>query len=346
MAVERITLRWFQIHDHFTVDLDPLCTTFVGETDAGKTAILRALQWAFVNRPQGSGFVGRHGQRPHATVNVQIDGRTVGRRKGASVNLYRIDDQLFRSFGTNVPQPIADLLNVGDINFQDQLSPPFWLTLPPAEVARQLNGVINLGLIDRALTNAAKLVRRTGMAVQVSQERLDDARTRRDGLRWAQDLSDDVAAVRGLSDRLSAARQRADSLRQAASDAVVRGRAVRSLSDAAQHGLSVLALGRQLLSTTERRDRFSALVGNLRRCAQSLAQPALDTTRLDRAWAAYQGARLKQRTLNALVLGMAQLEHEVQFADTQIGGLNDRIKKLTGDKCPVCKRPWPNPSRS
>ncbi len=339
--IESITLRYFQIHEYFHTKLDRT-NTFVGPSDAGKSTVLRALLWLSTNRPSGSAFVGRFGKAAHTTVSGQVDGRVVGRRRGRSVNLYRLDDQRFSAFGTGVPAAIADLLNVGEENFQGQHDAPFLLSLSPPEVARQLNSIINLGLIDRTLTNASKAVHRAKVTISITEERLLNARTRKKELAWAVACHRDVTDAQGVADRLAAARQDADSLRQAASDLSRRVSVARRLSVALEAGSTALQAISAYSVKREQADSLRIL-GKAVRIAEAKAQakpPGVG--KLNQAWEAYEQARLRQRELNKLVLGMAQHQHEIDFADTQLYGLNEQLKKITGGLCPSCGRPLPS----
>jgi vacuolar-type H+-ATPase subunit I/STV1 len=66
---------------------------------------------------------------------------------------------LFEAFGTNVPDEIALLLNLDEINLQYQLDAPFLLSVSPGQVAQHFNAIAKLDQIDRGLFNINKAVR-------------------------------------------------------------------------------------------------------------------------------------------------------------------------------------------
>ena len=49
----------FQSHLNTVIELHPGLNILVGESDQGKTAIIRALRWLFYNEPRGTGFYPR-----------------------------------------------------------------------------------------------------------------------------------------------------------------------------------------------------------------------------------------------------------------------------------------------
>jgi len=183
----------FQNHSKLKVDLDPKITTITGRSDVGKSAILRALKWVCLNSPQGESFI-KNGE-PGTTVQLIVDDRKIVRKRGKGDNLYLIEEEEFKAFSSNVPDEIAKILNVGDKNFQGQHDSVFWFSQSAGEVSRQLNSVVDLGVIDDSLANVAKKVRHYQTAAEINRERLQKSKTRRESLAWVVDANNDYAEV-------------------------------------------------------------------------------------------------------------------------------------------------------
>jgi|19_taG_2_1085344.scaffolds.fasta_scaffold00070_77 DNA repair exonuclease SbcCD ATPase subunit len=147
--IESLFIKNFQTHEKMRVDFDRV-TTIVGPSDVGKSSIIRSLVWALTNAPSGTAFI-RTGESSCA-VKVLVDGHTVIRSRGKSNNEYKMDGAEFKAFGSNVPDSIADVINVLDVNLQGQFDSPFWLSLSAGEVSRRLNEVVDLSLIDKCLS--------------------------------------------------------------------------------------------------------------------------------------------------------------------------------------------------
>ena len=180
--LQRLQLRNFQCHDDLRIVLDPQVTTIVGPSDVGKSAVLRALCWIAENKPSGDAFV-RNGESL-CSVSLWLDERKVVRRKGKATNEMLLDGQVFRAFGADVPEPIADLFNVGDVNFQAQHDSPFWFSLTAGQVSRELNGVINLDVIDRTLAGVASALRKARAVEEVCRDRLEETQKQIEELDW------------------------------------------------------------------------------------------------------------------------------------------------------------------
>lgn len=193
--LEEIRLRNIQNHKKRTIKLDPQVTTFVGATDAGKTAIIRGLGLLCLNDWDACYL--SH-DKTTCSVGLVIDGHRLVRTKGKRVNLYSLDGKKFRAFGNTVPPEIAGLLNVGEENFQNQCDPHFWFNETPGQVSKKLNAIVNLGLIDSTLGNIAADLRKVKIEVDLVQERLIEARKTRNGLAWIVDYSSELAFLEQL----------------------------------------------------------------------------------------------------------------------------------------------------
>jgi len=194
--LERIQLRNFQCHEDLRIVFDPQVTTIVGPSDVGKSAVLRALRWVAENRPSGDAFV-RDGEST-CSVSLWLNDRKVTRRKGKGTNEILLDKQVFKAFGADVPEPIADLLNTGDVNFQAQHDSPFWFSLTAGQVSRELNSVINLDMIDKTLSGVASSLRKARAVEDVCQDRLDETQKQIEELDWVPMMVEEYGILEDL----------------------------------------------------------------------------------------------------------------------------------------------------
>lgn len=184
--LEKLTVRNFQKHQVLEVEFDEHVTCIVGPSDAGKSAVLRALRWLVCNRPSGTAFV-RHGSH-RVRVELVVDGTSVVRDRGRKVNQYRLAGQAYKALGqSGTPEAVAGLLNIGDVSWQGQHASPFWFADSPGTVAKNLNSVVNLDLIDKTLAHLAADLRKAKTTVEVSKQRLKTAREQRNHLRWVKE---------------------------------------------------------------------------------------------------------------------------------------------------------------
>lgn len=160
--IEKIELNNFQSHKETVLNLSDGINIIAGSSDSGKSAILRALNWIIYNRPVGDAFISHWAD--NVKCEVVIDGNKVARIKNKKMNGYILNDKFLEAIRTDVPDEIITLLNIDDVNIQRQLDAPFLLSDTPGEVARFLNKIINLDVIDKVLFTVDKRKRETNDA--------------------------------------------------------------------------------------------------------------------------------------------------------------------------------------
>lgn len=189
----KLTLYNFQCHEKFILEFDPSVTFLLGSSDVGKSAIFRSLEWIMDNRISGDDFI--HHGKDTAKVTLEVDEHTITRIRGKGENLYRLDDQEYKSFNTAVPKPVADLINIGNVNFQGQHDKPWWFSDSEGQVSRNINAIINLSIIDSTLSYLSSQVRKANERVSLTEERLKAMIEERELLRGAKLVDEDLRTV-------------------------------------------------------------------------------------------------------------------------------------------------------
>ncbi len=196
--LERMFAKDFQCHEFLGIAFDPKVTCLIGPSDVGKSAVLRAIRWVAFNRPLGDACVREGAER--STVKLLVDGRTIRRRRGKGINSYELDKQRFEAFGNNVPEQVENLLNLSDANVQGQHDPSFWFSLSPPEVARQLNQVVDLDVMDAVVARVAARVRSVGAEQGVVAKRLTEAQGELEGLSYVPEVEKVIEKLEALEE--------------------------------------------------------------------------------------------------------------------------------------------------
>ena len=151
MTIDRLVLRNFQAHKSTELEFCPGVNAIIGESDEGKTSIIRALYWASQNKPSGGNFISDFSKRGECSSTIVVDGNEITRFKNKSKNEYRINNQPFKALGkSGVPDEVKNILQLDELNFQNQMDSPFLLSQNGGEVARYLNDIVNLNVIDES----------------------------------------------------------------------------------------------------------------------------------------------------------------------------------------------------
>lgn len=158
-----LSIKGFQSHEETFLLLSPGLNAIVGETDCGKSAILRACVWGRWNRPLGTSFV-RNGETDCEVafrVKQGDEWLWVIRERSGKANGYRIGNRSrgiadFPLAGRDVPQEVVDLLGLDPISVQRQFDLPYLLFSTPGQAAREINQYTHLDKGDELTSAIAK----------------------------------------------------------------------------------------------------------------------------------------------------------------------------------------------
>lgn len=204
--IELLQLQNFQRHSKFQVKLDPHITVIVGPSDAGKSSIIRALYWVAFNHPSGISFIKDGSKGSCVTVKTSKD--TIKRRRSKTVNHYEINGTKLEALKRGeVPDRVEDALRLNKINFQLQHDSPLWLSESAGQVAKNLNEIVNLELIDNVLASLSKQLRSITSEVAVCSNRLNLASKDRERLEWVSDAEASLLEIEEVEKELDEARK-------------------------------------------------------------------------------------------------------------------------------------------
>src|SRR5689334_12410955 len=110
MQVRKLSLSNFQAHEWLEIEFSPTITSIQGESDRGKSAVLRALRWVCLNDFAGAEFIRRGASE--AEVSLRSGKLVITRKRGTKENTYSLDAHQFKAFGNGVPEPIAQQLKL------------------------------------------------------------------------------------------------------------------------------------------------------------------------------------------------------------------------------------------
>jgi len=178
--IEKLTIENFQSHADSSFEFDAGVNVIIGQSDSGKSAVIRALNWVCNNKPSGDDF--RSDWGGDTSVSIECDGRRIVReKKGKTGNSYyqqwltgACEIEEFKAFGNSVPDELRDHINMTDINWQRQLDSPFLLSNTAGEVAQKLNEIVNLSVIDTSLSNIQARKRDQGQKIREKEAIIEE----------------------------------------------------------------------------------------------------------------------------------------------------------------------------
>lgn len=129
--------------------------SIIGDTDSGKSSVMRALKAILKNDKSTLKFRNRLCKKGEAfKITIKKGNDIVERIRSEKDNIFVLNGKKFKAFGQGVPDDIKKVFNLEDINIKFQFKDNFLISDSPPEVARYFNKLVNLEAIDRAFQNA------------------------------------------------------------------------------------------------------------------------------------------------------------------------------------------------
>lgn len=191
MKFKSLTLENFQAHKNTTIDFTTGLNIIIGESDMGKSSILRALRKLVRDVPAGKDFINKDATSVKLSltiVNDEDQEYTIIRQITPSKNLYYLDDQEFGGFGREIPKEVQDVLEMSlvelenseeiDLHFSDQHDGPFMISKGLAGIRSKLLGrIAGLHILDKGIVDVNKDIRVGTSALKIASIEKDRLQT-------------------------------------------------------------------------------------------------------------------------------------------------------------------------
>jgi len=232
------------------------------------------------------------------------------------------------------------------VNFQGQYDGPFWFQLSGGELAKRINSLVDLSLLDRLLQEVNADVRQAQAEHKVSRQQVDRVREQFERLRRVPEMRREWRQVTSLRDRLEGVKRERVSISTALSqvshvrEEVRRSRRVVELGELldsrlADDLLEVEGVRERLMEVVERMHRASSRVRSLRRVIQEgdalLREAGEAAERLEEV--AEEWGRLQR-----VVGGIQRAKDRMEECLEKLKEARRKIEEF-GDKCPLCGGP-------
>jgi exonuclease SbcC len=344
--IASLKLQDFQSHEKLALKFGPGVNCIVGPTDVGKSAVIRALGWVLLNNLSGDGFIRRGAETAKASVRLD-DGTLVVRSRGKGGNTYQMGEgstkEAYVSFGAGVPDEVRGALRVSELNFQGQHDAPFWFSESPSEVSRRLNAIVDLGLIDDALSEVAGKLRQARSTTQVLEASVGKAKERAEELAFVSTMDADLQVLEQAEKELERIRTDAQTLEEgidrAREAARVRKVATTALAElepalAAAKGMVDAQLRHEQAGS--RADKLEAMLNRYASFRAVVKRGVPDVAPMEEALARARTASKTHSALSNSLNRFVQYRGDVVEAEKRLRTATAELDSLAGGPCPYC----------
>lgn len=205
--IKRLELKNIQSHKHTIVEFSDGYNCIVGDTNTGKTALLRALYWVLYNRPTGTSVLNsKWNAREDGTpiepfsVTLETDRGTLERVRSKTLNGYRLqmtDSPVvtYEAIKSDVPPEVQAFLNLSSLNVQRQMDAPFLLSSSAPEATRYLNEIVHLDSIDKLLGTSESARRGAASEEKSLLQVIDTLQNKLHDMDWLDKADDDMRCI-------------------------------------------------------------------------------------------------------------------------------------------------------
>ncbi len=342
--IEYLSLQNFQAHSKFQVKLDPHITVIVGPSDAGKSSIIRALYWVAFNHPSGISFIKDGSKGSCVTVKTNKD--TIKRRRSKTINHYEINGTKLEALKRGeVPGRVENALRLNKINFQLQHDSPLWLSESAGQVAKNLNEIVNLELIDAVLTTLSRQLRSSMSEASVCFSRLEKARSDKAKLEWVSEAEEALIELEELEKELEQVQREETQLLAICTPLLSAVKAIKSIQSVIDPITTELTAIEEyegkITGTSKSINRLTTQITELEEAEKFVSEAAAVLSGLEQDIKVVEdvlnkGTKSKQllSSLEPLVNQMVRLNDEVTTTQKELTEAEVELSKVK--TCPVC----------
>lgn len=240
--IKSLLLKNILCHPDLYIEFEKGFNILIGDTEAGKSAIHRAINLLFNNSPSIEKYRNWNCDKDDELLIeiVTYEGNTITRRKGdaliskevqKNVNEYLLNGKSYRGMKKNeVPEDILKVLNIGDVNVQNQDDNFFLFKKSSGETAKYINKVVDLEIIhtteknikSEKLKTDAKLERKKEELKEYKEklkkyEFLEEAEKKIEKIEKLEEIikekNEDVCIIKNLVSKINLYSSRIDSIR-------------------------------------------------------------------------------------------------------------------------------------
>jgi len=172
--LKKLQIKNFRTHELLNMEFSPYVNVIWGLPGSGKTNILRAIDWITTNKPKFERVHSHFAKDGSTSVELILDNGVVKLEKTSKSNEFTLDNKQSFSFtGSSVPEPIAQLLNLNEINISKQLDQHFLICSTPGDVGKTINRITKIEKIDNWISKLITLANKTKWKIESLESECD-----------------------------------------------------------------------------------------------------------------------------------------------------------------------------
>lgn len=337
IMLEKLKLKNFQCHSSLCVEFDKKITAIVGPSDSGKSSVIRAIRWLSQNRPLGLGMI--QYESSGASVFLSVDGVDIRRDRTKTKNSYLIRNNnnvnRMDSVGADVPDCVQNILNLGAENIQGQHDGPFWFNLSAGDVAKNLNRITNLELIDSTIQKLNEKVRKANYGVTIAEKSLSKAKEQFEKLSYVPDLEKDFSSLEELDTKIFDIKDEIDWLGKKNKVSREYTETINNNTQFLRDSETLVNLADELMTVEKPLGKLGKLIKNIKDLEDKIKEVP-DITPLESIVVDVKNTSSEMADIKYRLREVWDRQKLVKQATTEYRRAKNKLKDELGNRCPLC----------
>jgi DNA repair protein SbcC/Rad50 len=335
LPLEKMLLENVQRFERLEVEFSPGITCILGESDKGKSSLLRALRWICLNKPRGDSII-RWGEKL-CRVRAKWDGHKIKRERNGSTNVYQLDKkEPFKAFRDEVPPDIQDVLRLSSYNFQSQQDPIFWFNLSPPELARELNKLVDLELIDTVMSRLDSRKRGLGSERGVVEQRLQEAQDRIQATVRVPEMDKRLTVLETTSKDLEYLQDTYKNLSNLVRQIKEKRQQVEKAKIVLVRGNTLVKIGKTVSDLRAKYNSLSDLVTEIRCLKKKVKKKVPDLSGITTIVEGYRKLQKRRDDLFVLIGNVKTYQEDLLELKGDLTKAKTKLKEESKGICPIC----------
>jgi len=217
--LKSISITNFQSHRNTRINFSDGLNIISGSSDSGKSSIVRALRWVTENRPAGDSVRSWDCKKnDEISVGLEFTEGLVCKKKIEGRTKYSIDSNKgsfdFEAVRSDVPAEITEFLDLSEFNLQTQHDPYFLLNDSPGEVAKKLNYLVGLDVIDTIFKNLNSKILFTKRKIESTSSDAADISKKIEELSWIDDADRKLTNIENEDEKIKNDRKKLEEIKE------------------------------------------------------------------------------------------------------------------------------------
>lgn len=342
--IEKAYIKNFQSWREVSLSFHPGVNVFAGESDRGKSALIRALEKNITNRPRGTRFVS-HFAEDDTVIIIYYTGEQFVSRVVGKEQYYETNSGTFKAVGADMPSEVYDVSHCTEENIQDQFVPYFLLSETPGKIAKRFNKLADLTVMDESLSKATSAITQYEAEETKLKKEIEELEWAVESLDWLEDAEKQYKKALELQAQIEVSKLKRGRIARAV-EGIVEARKELEQIEEKLKAEDTLISAEHLL--TEHKKTSQKRKG-LERIADSIRNAQSDIKKLEKLFkadkplqeaekllAGIEENRNRRLRINRLVSSMKTLQQEITDLDyeNKEKEYNNLLKEL--GYCPLC----------